>query len=188
MEQIAIKSPDFGFFTVEIEGTTSLICNKRRLEDKIGPKKTIDEEREFMNCLYKIEGEKNKFGFPASGFKKCFEEAAKGKNWFADPQISGKRIKGGLFILTDLVPIQGTPTPRKDYVVIKKATVLKIRAEFKKWSCSLPIKFVRNLLTPNQLLNVINIAGTAVGVGDWRPQRNGTHGTFKITKVIKMKI
>ena len=183
-EKIIVKKPDIAKCVILLKGNTPLLCNRRRLDDKIGPKKVKDENREFLACLYPMENDQ--YGFPASGFKKCFVEASKGRKWFADSQINGKRIMGGLTIMSEIILIEGSPTPREDYVVInRKDTIRRIRAEFKEWKCAVPIMFIANLLNINQIVNVISIAGMAIGIGDWRPQKGGSFGTFEITAVEK---
>jgi hypothetical protein len=41
----------------------------------------------------------------------------------------------------------------------------------------------RNVLSPEQIVNLFNTAGFAIGVGEWRPQRDGSYGMFHVAQL-----
>jgi len=55
---------------------------------------------------------------------------------------------------------------------------IRIRAEFPAWSTTLDIRYNGNVLSREQIANLFNTAGFAVGVGEWRPQKDGSYGMF----------
>lgn len=57
---------------------------------------------------------------------------------------------------------------------------LRYRAEFKDWATSLIIKFNANAISISQIVNLFNAGGFANGVGEWRPAKDGSYGTFHI--------
>ncbi len=57
---------------------------------------------------------------------------------------------------------------------------LRHRGEFRKWSADLSIRYNARSITPDQLVNLINIAGFSSGVGEWRPERHGQMGMFSV--------
>ena len=36
------------------------------------------------------------------------------------------------------------------------------------------------MVTAEQLIGFFNLAGFSVGIGEWRPERNGDHGMFHV--------
>jgi len=60
------------------------------------------------------------------------------------------------------------------------AADIRYRPEFDPWSVDLEIKYNAAVLSAEQIVNLVNLAGFSVGVGDWRPEKSGTHGTFHI--------
>jgi hypothetical protein len=36
------------------------------------------------------------------------------------------------------------------------------------------------LLTEAKVLNLVQLAGFSIGIGDWRPEKGGTFGTFTL--------
>jgi hypothetical protein len=59
---------------------------------------------------------------------------------------------------------------------------LRYRGEFKKWSCRLRIRYNARVLSEDQILNLFEIAGFAIGVGEHRPQRDGSNGMFSLKR------
>jgi hypothetical protein len=37
-----------------------------------------------------------------------------------------------------------------------------------------------NVLSVEQIINLFNVAGFAIGVGEWRPQKDGSNGMFHV--------
>ena len=72
---------------------------------------------------------------------------------------------------------------REDMVQIggmSKVADIRYRPEFKTWSTTLTIRYNRNAITPEQIANLLNYGGFSNGVGEWRPSRDGSHGTFHV--------
>ena len=82
-----------------------------------------------------------------------------------------------------MVEIVGSkPIMRCDTVRVgpSKVADLRYRAEFTEWSCTITIMYNYCVLTPAQIINLLNIAGFGVGIGEWRPERNGQFGLFRV--------
>lgn len=120
---------------------------------------------------------KSKFGFPTTAFKAAAIDAA-----FQQNVVSKKTtLRGAIHIIGEFVEIEGTPTPREDMVKIGMGTAdLRYRAEFKIWAANLAIKYNANVVSPEQIATIFNFGGFANGLGEWRPSRNGTYGTFHV--------
>jgi hypothetical protein len=42
------------------------------------------------------------------------------------------------------------------------------------------IKFNTSAISAEQVANLLNVAGFGVGIGEWRPERNGSYGRFHV--------
>lgn len=172
---------------VTIEGQTPLIVHRfgeqarQQIEDKQQKKaKTAKEARdphaEFLDSLYTIE--KGKYGFPAAGVKKALVYAG---GRFADEQMTV--LRGVINIMSDLIEIRGSePRMRSDTVKLNggKVSSIAYRPMFTPWEMDVPVVFNASMMSEAQVLNLFQIAGFAIGIGDWRPEKNGTFGQFTI--------
>ena len=61
-------------------------------------------------------------------------------------------------------------------------TSIAYRPEFLEWGARLRIRFNPNAISAEQIVNLVEIAGFAVGVGDWRPEKAGQHGMFTVDR------
>ncbi len=57
---------------------------------------------------------------------------------------------------------------------------VRTRPCFEEWACEVEIGFVTTMLKPAQIANLVAAAGMIVGIGDWRPQKGGLFGKFRI--------
>ena len=69
---------------------------------------------------------------------------------------------------------------RKDPVNVQGNKDLRFRPEFRNWKAELLVKFDADRVTVEQIANLLNHGGQTVGVGEWRPEKNGTFGTFQV--------
>lgn len=95
------------------------------------------------------------------------------------------KIKGAVFFVDDLIPIECEKVVmREDHVRNggpNGVADLRYRPEYHGWRLKLRIQFNANVITRNELLNLIQAAGFSVGIGEWRPEKcAGQHGRFDI--------
>jgi len=91
--------------------------------------------------------------------------------------------RGSFHVIGDLIPIKCAKGPkmRTDMVRIGQGTSdVRYRPEYKDWSCELPIEYNANVISAEQIVNMFNTAGFSTGVGEWRPERGGQYGMFKV--------
>ena len=162
------------------------MLDKQMKKAKPGKKEAKDPERDYIESLYWYsekptdptlkDVEKGEFGFPAIGFKAAAVAACS--------QIDGMTkvmARGAFHIDADLVRIDGRPSPREDMVRVGMGTAdIRYRAEFKEWRAQLGIRYNAGVLSLEQIVNLFNVAGFAVGVGEHRPQKNGSWGMFHV--------
>ncbi len=175
---------------IRVIGTSSLITHPfgkkalKMIEDKQqGKAKSSkhdvrDPEQEYLDSMYICED--GSYGFPAIGFKGAVVTAA---NDAGIQKVLARRafhVVGG-----ELVKIESEPSMRTDRVTIGMGTTdIRYRAEFKEWSANIPIIFNEGVISLEQLINLFRIAGFGVGIGEWRPERNGIHGTWEVEGVV----
>lgn len=186
-------------FQVELIGTSPLICHKfgvkaeqEMLDKHMGKAKAAKEKKNpeqlFKDSIYWINEKKGECGFPASAFKAAAVRACS----FVDG-VSMTSAKGAFFVMAstaDLVAISGKPTIRQDIVRVgnfgNKKPDVRFRAEFIDWKVGLIVRHNANVLTAEQIVNLFDTAGFSVGVGDWRPEKSGSNGMFKVLRHVEL--
>lgn len=152
-----------------------------------------DPVADFIDSLYWLDGE------PEEKTEEGFEKAiASGKARFGFPSVAFKAsaVSGGyrtgvtqnrvgmnaaFHINGDMVEIQGIPSFREDMVRVGKGVAdIRHRGEFKEWSALIPVSYNSGAITLEQLINLFNLGGYSVGVGEWRPEKNGSNGMFHV--------
>lgn len=120
---------------------------------------------------------KSKFGFPALAFKSAAIDGA-----FQQKIVDKKTTaRGAIHIVGEFAEINGTPNIREDIGRIGMGSAdLRYRAEFKTWSTVLHIKYNSGAISLAQVVNLFNVGGFSNGVGDWRPAKDGSFGTFHV--------
>lgn len=114
--------------------------------------------------------------FPSVAFKAAAVDAAIAMDF------KKVNLRQSFHIEGDMVPILGDdPRPREDMVRVGMGTAdIRYRAEFVRWGTLLPITLNTGLLSIDQLVHLLNAAGFGIGVGEWRPQRDGQFGRFRV--------
>jgi hypothetical protein len=59
---------------------------------------------------------------------------------------------------------------------------VRTRPIFPEWACRVTIQYVKDLLTERAIGNLFGAAGTIVGIGDWRPQKGGPYGRWRVVQ------
>lgn len=184
---IEVHPPKIARLGVEVVGTAPLICHKwsekakkqmldKQMKKASKAKEAKDPERDFQESLYITED--GGYGFPSVAFK----AAAVRAGTYSDMPMTFTR--GAFHVSGELVPITGEPKMREDMVRLGGKTAdIRYRGEFPDWSAIVPVELNESALSIEQLVNLFTIAGFAVGVGEWRPEKNGQYGRFELGKV-----
>ncbi len=185
-KRIVIPALDIRTLHVRLTGDASLIVHrfseksKKMMLDKqmgvaTGGREFKDPQQDFEDSLYRLPG--GKFGFPAIAFKSACVSACTslGKT------ITKVAARQSFHVVGDMIEIQGIPSMREDCVRIGQGIAdLRYRGEFRQWSCRLTIRYNARVISDEQLVNLLNVAGFAVGVGEWRVERDGQFGLFHV--------
>lgn len=208
-EVVGIKPLEIRKAKIKIVGDTPLIVHawsekaKKMMLDaqtkatKTKAKDIRDPYDDFIQSLYWLEGKpeestveafeqavKNgaKWGFPVGAIKQAGNAAAYRSGWVKNQM----ELRGSYFLGTEfgeMAEIKGSiPEIREDMVRIGMGSAdLRYRGEFKNWHMDLVVEFnASSNLTLDQIVNVINAGGYIVGIGEWRPEKDGTFGRYHV--------
>ena len=142
------------------------------------------EVREIITEELFDEAVKNgaKFGFPVMSFKLAGNSAAYRMGWVKNQMA----LRGAYFLNSEygeLTAIEGdAPKIREDTVKVGMgSTDIRYRPIFKHWFCDLTLTINTGFgMTFDDLINVINAGGAGVGVGEWRPEKDGIYGRYHV--------
>ena len=136
-------------------------------------KEAKDPEADYEACFYRTES--GAYGFPAIGVKAAMVSACR----FVSMKMTEAR--GAFHIDCEMLEVIGDPRPREDMVRVGMGTAdIRYRPEFVDWRIPVVIKFNANAISAEQIANLLNTAGFAIGIGEWRPERNGQYGRFHV--------
>lgn len=197
-EVIAIQPLRIQRIVIPIRGIQPLITNKfsdeaaeKLAESQSGPrikaaKAPRDGLGEFLAARYVISRDPSGnsdldiCGFPAAGIKKAMVAAA-----MRVTEAKGTWIRAILNVEgegdTGLVSISApAPQMRTDHVVQAGRGNLRYRPAFWPWEMKVAITFNTDQLKAQDVVNLVQQAGFSIGIGDWRPEKNGQFGTFEV--------
>jgi hypothetical protein len=173
---------------VKVIGDTPLLVNQfsKKAIDAIISKqgKEAQQAREARNpqaeyeaSLYRDNGA---YVFPANAFREAMEDAA------PDAQLSRAVVSRSIRVLGHWVKIEGSaPRMQVDMGRIgpinRKVAMPIYRGAFDKWTMTINIVYNANAISADQVVNLLNVAGFAIGIGAWRPQKGGNNGMFHVS-------
>jgi hypothetical protein len=187
---VAIELPKLNIerMVIALIGDSPLICHAwshkakeqmlaKQMKKAKAAKEAKNPEQDYKDSLYPHP--EGGYGFPAVAFKSSAVDACSHISGVTKVEARGAfHIDAGR---EALVKIFGAPNPREDMVRIAMGTAdIRYRGEFKDWHAKIEIRFNANVLSPEQIVNLFNTAGFAIGVGEWRPQRDGSFGMFHV--------
>jgi hypothetical protein len=191
----SVTLPPLNIQTVSVTliGDTPLIVHrwsekaKKQMLDKQTKKASAgreakDPERDFRDSLYVLPD--GRYGFPIIGFKAAAVTACTSIG-----SMTKVAARQAFHVDGEFAVIEGDePTMREDMVRVGMGTAdIRYRGEYRNWWTTIDIKYNANVLSAEQILNLMQTAGFAVGVGEWRPERDGQYGRFHVATAAEMK-
>lgn len=148
-------------------------------------KPEADTDEKLEKKVHEILARKTgRFGFPVTAVKQAANSAAYRLGWVKNQmELRGAYFLSGLN--DDLFEIQYDELlMREDMVRIGMGSAdLRYRAEFRGWFADLVLKYnVNSNMTLEQILNCIEAGGFSVGIGEWRPEKDGSFGMYHIKR------
>jgi hypothetical protein len=196
-KEVEIVVPEIkkGYLRVTIKGITPLLTHafgpraRQKLADAQGggptkAKEPRDPQADYLDALYIIDAEAERYGFPASGVKKALVTAG---GRFAGGVMT--QLRGVITIPAELLEIKApAPTMQTDIVRLSTGVPdLRYRPKFWPWEMDVPVEFNAGIITMAQVINLFKHAGFEVGIGDWRLEsKNGMYGQFDVAEVAQL--
>lgn len=196
----AIELPPLALETVEIPliGTTPLIVNAwsekalRAMADKQQKKATKGREAkvpfdDFVGSLYWLSDKPEKpteddvdaarFGFPGVAFKSAAVTACTSTG-----SVTKVAARQAFHVIDEMAEIiSQAPAMREDVTRVGMGVAdLRYRGQFDKWGAKVKVQINTAVISAEQVVALFNLAGFAVGVGEWRPERDGLFGRFRV--------
>ena len=208
-QETPIDIPRLTIQTVELRlvGTSPLVVHawsekaKKQMRDKQGKKAKQGKEakvpaHDFVDALHWLSEKPTlpanpdeamaaatkavatgRFGFPTIGFK----AAAVAGAGFVDG-ITKVATRGAFHVRGEFAEIEsGPPVMREDMVRVGMGTAdLRYRPMFEEWGVTLTVDINTTAMSVEQVVNLFNVGGFACGVGEYRPERDGSWGRFTV--------
>lgn len=208
-ETIEIRPLEIKTVNIRIVGDSPLIVHawsvkakQMMLDAQMGKTKTKARDKkdpfdDFINSMYWLEGmpeestpeafEKAvhngaRWGFPVGAIKQAANSAAYRMGWVKNQM----ELRGSYFLKTDdgeMAEIKGCiPVIREDMVRVGMGSAdIRYRGEFKNWHMDFELQYnASGSMTLEQIINCINAGGFACGIGEWRPEKDGSFGTYHV--------
>ena len=179
---------------IEIHGTAPLIVHRwsekaRQMmldaqQGKKTPKQPKDPQLDFETSMYRFED--GGHGFPIMAFKSAM---VKGGARIFGKAVKMTELRQLCIFQPDGIGTDGTqlarligpdPFMREDMVRVGMGTAdIRYRAEYRDWSALLRIEYVPSVIDLSSVVALVDAGGTN-GVGEWRPEKSGSFGTYEV--------
>lgn len=188
-----LKPITIGKLKVTIRGMSSLIVHawsRKTLEEMLASQQMTKEEKklaktkrgakdpqsDFEGARYFVGG---KHYFPTVAVKKAMVDAGYALG------ISRAVVRQAIFIVGDYFEIKhDLCVKREDTVRVgpftNRTADLRYRPEYQGWSADLEFELRHDMIDKANFLALLQNAGFSVGIGEWRPQRDGQFGRFEV--------
>jgi hypothetical protein len=183
--------------TLKFESVGPLLMNASRMADPLDPdaiklaaitgkrkKTTADHRRiadiEWFGKLWTHEGQPC---LPPDALEKCFEDASKTRNFGAT--LASSVLVDAPAVLEydgpkDIRKLAKDPDYRfRKLVRVRRALTPRTRPHFARWSAVVHVSFLATVINREQVVDIFRVAGSQVGLGDWRKK----HGRFTVEEM-----
>jgi hypothetical protein len=212
LERLKASGPQWQMFVAWALGTTPLICHawsQKAREDMLdSQQKTVkekaprDPQADYEASLYEIKP--GVYGFPLGGLKDSIVSMAHKDKGLAQT-VARQNIQMQAAIVQvrtalraakcwmPLVRIYGAPPEMREDMVrvgsgMRRTATLAYRGQIWPWAIRI-IAEVNTKSVPIEAFSVLaRDAGKMVGIGDWRPQKKGMFGKFRLASPDEAKL
>jgi hypothetical protein len=140
-----------------------------------------DPVNEFRECLYRNRdaATPSLFHVPGGMFRQAIAAAA------LDMPGDARKTEILRWIAIDDAQINLFGVPKLHMAMVRSSGMtrtpdVRTRPCFERWACTLKISFPSGKITASGLVALLGGAGQLCGIGDWRPQKGGDFGRFRV--------
>lgn len=179
---------------VEIRGVTPLLIHRFTETTELAKKhrradpKERDPRKEAENAAYIAPD--GTFYFSAFSIVGCM------KNEGVNHKMRGSRkslrfiVPSAIRMESDIITIQNGKGPAENFEVdarpvtipATKGRIMRYRPRFNDWGAKFSMVVNDELLSPETAQLLLTNAGVSIGIGDFRPEKGGPFGTFRVVK------
>lgn len=181
---------------IKIVGISPLILNpftEKAIEEMLNKQRGRAALRQAKDVNAEVEKriqriEDGRIGVNILSFKKAMISATA-----MVPKVKSTHIKQGVFFEPDgfcgttaVAAIDTKCEPEPLVAHVRNATGvadIRVRPIIHEWSVELKVILQTHVISLEQAINVLRLAGRGVGVGDWRPEKCGVYGRFEVKSV-----
>ncbi len=134
--------------------------------------------REFRDAMELKDSGPTAIGFKVACLAGAMREAA-----LQTPGLSKTSAKKLLMLPGDLSPLYGVPKLKMDVVRqsdINRTPDIRVRPYFEVWGAEITIYHILPQLPVSSVVSLACNAGVLCGVGDWRQEKGGSNGSFRV--------
>ena len=188
--QITIAQPKYGALRMFVMGEpgSSLILHRwgrKAITEMLGkhmghklPQEDKQPFEDFLDTLYRdaITGEMT---IRSIMFKAAMLAALRDA-----PGVTRIDAITGITVMGEFFPLYGKPTNRLDAVRVgpynDRVADIRFRGEYDEWVAALTFRFNTAAISETAIANLLSMAGALYGIGEWRVQKSGQNGLFRV--------
>lgn len=179
---------------VEIRGITPLLIHRftEQSEQQKNSRKMkidhVDPREEALKAAYIAKD--GTYYFSAASIPGCMGNAGSNHKMRGSRKSLRFVVPSAVRIESDTVTILNGSGPAKDFEVdarpvtipATKGRIMRYRPRFEKWGARFNLFINDDLLDVETAHQLLNEAGLTIGIGDFRPEKRGPFGTFRVTR------
>lgn len=176
---------------VEIEGVSPLIVNRfleKQISDKIKKRSGELKDLAVEDKLYIANGRPY---IPARYLEASMIEAGKQHKIAGKQKATYSKLIGSSVSVSpsaiDLQPNKWTPFTISAVNPMTRGRMIITRPMFESWGLKFTIICENDDISVDTIEKILSYAGQFVGIGDWRPDKKGKYGKFRIALMKEAK-
>lgn len=179
--------------SVEIRGVTPLLVHRFGEEEQVGkPTRNVvvearDPRAEATKAAYIAPD--GSYYFSAFGIPNAMASAG------SNHKLKGSRktlrfiVPSSVRVTSDTITILNGKGPAKDFEVdgrpvtipATKGRIMRYRPRWDQWGAKFDLLVDETQIALDMVHQLLNEAGQSIGIGDFRPEKRGPFGTFRVT-------
>lgn len=189
-------------FVAVIDGTAALLMHRFAEEAEASTRKAtrrnataaaVDPREEAEKCAYRHKD--GTLYIPGAAFSRLLREAAGGHKARGSRKSMKYVLPTAVRVTDEIVALFEDGEPADDFevdarpVVIPstRGRVMRFRPRLEKWQARVAVSVDEDLVDAKFVHQLLEEGGKQIGVGDFRPERGGPFGTFRVISWKELK-